>query len=68
MFHANAWSLAFSVPLAGAKFVMPGAKLDGASVFELLEAEKVTFTAAVPTVWLMLMQDMRGDRQEAARR
>ena len=59
MFHANAWSLAFSVPLAGAKFVMPGARLDGASVYELLETEKVTFSAAVPTVWLMLMQDMQ---------
>ena len=46
MFHANAWSLAFSVPLAGAKFVMPGAKLDGASVYELLEAEKVTFSVS----------------------
>ncbi len=59
MFHANAWSLAFSVPLAGAKFVMPGAKLDGASVYELLESEGVTFSAAVPTVWLMLMQHMQ---------
>jgi fatty-acyl-CoA synthase len=59
MFHANAWSLAFSVPLAGAKMVMPGARLDGASVYELLEAEKVTFSAAVPTVWLMLMQHMQ---------
>ena len=58
MFHANAWSLAFSAPLAGAKLVMPGAKLDGASVFELLEAEKCTFSAAVPTVWLMLMQHL----------
>ncbi len=59
MFHANAWSLAFSVPLAGAKFVMPGARLDGASVYELLETEGVTFSAAVPTVWLMLMQHMQ---------
>ncbi|MCB1542420.1 MAG: long-chain-fatty-acid--CoA ligase [Rhodoblastus sp.] len=64
MFHANAWSLAFSVPLAGAKFVMPGAKLDGASVYELLEAEKVTFSAAVPTVWLMLMQHMQANKVE----
>jgi acyl-CoA synthetase (AMP-forming)/AMP-acid ligase II len=56
MFHANSWSLAFSCPMRGAKMVMPGAKLDGASVFELLETEKVTFTAAVPTVWLMLLQ------------
>ena len=59
MFHANAWSLAFSSPLAGAKLVMPGAKLDGPSVYELLETEQVTFSAAVPTVWLMLMQHMQ---------
>jgi acyl-CoA synthetase (AMP-forming)/AMP-acid ligase II len=56
MFHANAWSLAFSCPMAGAKLVMPGAKLDGASVYELLDSERVTMTAAVPTVWLMLLQ------------
>lgn len=55
MFHANAWSLAFSAPLTGAKMVMPGAKMDGASIYELLEGEGVTFTAAVPTVWLMLL-------------
>jgi fatty-acyl-CoA synthase len=55
MFHANAWSLAFSAPLTGAKLVMPGAKMDGASIYELLETEGVTFTAAVPTVWLMLL-------------
>ena len=56
MFHANAWSLAFSCPMAGAKMVMPGAKLDGASIYELLDTERVTMTAAVPTVWLMLLQ------------
>jgi acyl-CoA synthetase (AMP-forming)/AMP-acid ligase II len=56
MFHANAWSLTFSCPMAGAKLVMPGAKLDGASVYELLDTERVTMTAAVPTVWLMLLQ------------
>jgi fatty-acyl-CoA synthase len=55
MFHANSWGLAFSAPMRGAKMVMPGARLDGASVYELLETEKVTFTAAVPTVWLMLL-------------
>ena len=41
MFHANSWGLAFSCPMRGAKMVMPGAKLDGASVYELLETEKV---------------------------
>ena len=56
MFHANAWSLAFSTPIAGTKLVLPGPKLDGASVFELIDTEKVTCTAAVPTVWLMLLQ------------
>ena len=56
MFHANAWSLAFSCPMAGANMVMPGAKLDGASVYGLLTTERVTMTAAVPTVWMMLLQ------------
>jgi fatty-acyl-CoA synthase len=56
MFHANAWGLGQSAPLIGAKLVMPGGKMDGASIYELLDTEKVTFTAAVPTVWLMLLQ------------
>jgi fatty-acyl-CoA synthase len=59
MFHANAWGLAFSCAAAGAKMVMPGAKLDGASVHELLESEGVTFSAAVPTVWQMLLTHLR---------
>jgi fatty-acyl-CoA synthase len=59
MFHANAWGLAFSCAAAGAKLVMPGQKLDGASVYELLETEGVTFSAAVPTVWLGLLTHMR---------
>lgn len=56
MFHANAWGLAQSAPMIGAKLVMPGGKMDGESIYELLDTEKVTFTAAVPTVWLMLLQ------------
>ena len=59
LFHANSWALAYSCPMRGAKMVMPGAKLDGASVYELLETEKVTFTAGVPTVWLMLLAYMK---------
>ncbi|MBC7769411.1 MAG: long-chain-fatty-acid--CoA ligase [Phycisphaerales bacterium] len=62
MFHANAWAIAFVAPMCGAKLVMPGAKLDGASVFELLEGEKVTFTAAVPTVWLGLLGFLRENK------
>jgi len=58
MFHANAWGIAFSAPAVGAKIVNPGPNMDGASIYELLEGEKVSFTAAVPTVWLMLLQHM----------
>jgi fatty-acyl-CoA synthase len=56
LFHANGWSLGFSTPMTGAALVLPGAKLDGASIYELLDTYKVTFTAGVPTVWLMLLQ------------
>ena len=56
MYHANAWAIAFIAPMTGAKLVMPGPKLDGASVYELLDQEKVSVTAAVPTVWLGLLQ------------
>jgi fatty-acyl-CoA synthase len=55
LFHANGWSLAFSAPMSGASMVMPGMRLDGASIYELLNAFKVTCTAAVPTVWLTLL-------------
>lgn len=56
MFHANAWSLAFSVPMAGANTVMPGALMDGKSIYQMLDEQKVSLTAAVPTIWLMLLQ------------
>jgi fatty-acyl-CoA synthase len=55
MFHVNAWGLPYSVPLSGAKLVFPGCALDGKSVYELFEAEGVTFSAGVPTVWLGLI-------------
>ncbi len=58
MFHANAWGLGQAGPMVGAKLVMPGGKLDGASIYELLDTERVSFTAAVPTVWLMLLQHL----------
>ncbi len=59
MFHANAWGIAFGGPAAGSKLVMPGAKMDGASIYELLETERVTFSAAVPTVWQGLLAHLR---------
>ena len=58
LFHANGWSFAFSAPMAGATLVLPGAKLDGPSIHELLETEGVTLTAAVPTVWLALLKHL----------
>jgi fatty-acyl-CoA synthase len=64
MFHANGWSLAFSTPMVGATMVMPGAKMDGASIYELLNTYRVSFTAAVPTVWLMLLQDLEKTGQK----
>jgi acyl-CoA synthetase (AMP-forming)/AMP-acid ligase II len=64
MFHANAWGIAFAAPMAGARLVMPGAKLDGASVHQLLEEEGVTVTAAVPTVWLGLLQYLDTDKSK----
>ncbi|MCW5680024.1 MAG: fatty-acid--CoA ligase [Xanthobacteraceae bacterium] len=62
LFHANSWSLAFSAPMTGASMVMPGAKLDGASIYELLDTFKVSVTAAVPTVWLMLLQHLEANK------
>ena len=58
MFHVNAWGLPYSVPLTGAKMVFPGPALDGKSIYELFEAEQVTFSAGVPTVWLGLLTYM----------
>src|SRR4249920_573787 len=58
MFHANSWGLAFSSPTSGSALVLPGAKLDGPSVYELLNDFKVTCTGAVPTVWLALLQHL----------
>jgi len=59
MFHANAWGLAFTAPATGAKLVMPGQRLDGPALHELIETEGVTFAAAVPTVWQTLLQHLQ---------
>jgi len=70
MFHVNAWGFPYMAPLNGAKLVLPGPGLDGASLFELLESEQVTFSAGVPTIWLGLLQFMRqsGNRFSTLRR
>ncbi len=59
MFHVNAWGIPYSAAMTGAKLVFPGPALDGKSVYELIEAEKVTFAAGVPTVWQMLLGHMK---------
>ncbi|HEY2834930.1 MAG TPA: long-chain-fatty-acid--CoA ligase [Rhizomicrobium sp.] len=62
LFHANGWGIPFTAPMAGASLVMPGPKLDGASLYELLESEKVTCSAGVPTVWLGLLQYLEANK------
>lgn len=59
MYHANAWALPFAAPMVGAKLVLPGAKLDGASLCELAESEGVTLAAGVPTVWVGFVDHVR---------
>jgi len=56
MFHANAWGVPYSGAMCGAKLVMPGAKADGQSLYELMRNEGCTFTQAVPTVWQMFFK------------
>ena len=59
MFHVNAWGIPYSAALTGAKLVFPGPALDGKSIYELIESEKVTYAAGVPTVWQMLLGHMK---------
>jgi fatty-acyl-CoA synthase len=66
MYHANAWGVAFAAPMMGAKLVMPGPKLDGESLLELIESERVTFALGVPTVWQSLLQAAESAPQRLA--
>ncbi len=59
MFHVNAWGLPYSAAMTGAKLVFPGPAMDGKSIFELIESEKVSFAAGVPTVWQMMLSHMQ---------
>ena len=59
MYHANAWGVMYSAPMVGAKLVLPGQKLDGASLHELMESEGVTYSAGVPTIWQMLLAHLK---------
>ncbi len=70
MFHVNAWGMPYACALTGAALVLPGRHLDGASMAAVLNAERVTFTAGVPTVWLGLLQYLRtsGDKLTTVKR
>ncbi|MBN9510126.1 MAG: long-chain-fatty-acid--CoA ligase [Alphaproteobacteria bacterium] len=70
MFHVNAWGTPYTAPAAGAALIMPGRHLDGASLTTLMNAERVTVSAGVPTVWLGLLQHLRtsGERLATVRR
>ena len=59
MFHVNAWGIPYSAALTGCKLVFPGPAMDGPSIYNLIESEKVTFAAGVPTVWQMLLGHMQ---------
>jgi acyl-CoA synthetase (AMP-forming)/AMP-acid ligase II len=56
MFHVNGWCIPYAAPIAGAKLVLPGQRLEGASLYELMETERVTVSAGVPTIWLSLIR------------
>jgi acyl-CoA synthetase (AMP-forming)/AMP-acid ligase II len=62
MFHVFSWGLPYGACLVGAKLVLPGAHLDGASLYDLFEKERVTFTSGVPTVWLGLLQYLQSQK------
>jgi acyl-CoA synthetase (AMP-forming)/AMP-acid ligase II len=70
MFHINGWCIPYGCLVGGAKLVLPGPRLDGASLYELMEAEAVTVSAGVPTVWLQLLlyADQHGLRFSTLRR
>ena len=62
MFHVNAWGLPYAAAMTGAKMVFPGPAMDGKSIFELIEGEKVSFAAGVPTVWQMMLSHMQAGK------
>lgn len=64
MFHVNAWGIPYASAMCGAKMVMPGARMDGESIYELMESEGVTLSAGVPTVWMMLLAYMKENNKQ----
>ena len=61
MFHVNAWGIPYCAAMSGASLVLPGPKLDPASLYALFEEEGVTFSAGIPTIWTMLLHHLRAE-------
>jgi fatty-acyl-CoA synthase len=59
MFHVNAWGIPYTAAMTGAKLVFPGPAMDGKSIYDLIENEKVSYAAGVPTVWQMMLSHMQ---------
>ncbi|HEX6571259.1 MAG TPA: AMP-binding protein, partial [Steroidobacteraceae bacterium] len=65
MFHANAWGLPYNAPMTGARLVFPGPRMgDAATLTQLMNEERVTLAAAVPTVWTMLLNHLQQSGQK----
>jgi acyl-CoA synthetase (AMP-forming)/AMP-acid ligase II len=66
MFHVNAWGLVYAAPMVGAALIFPGRRLDGPSIASLLNEERATISAGVPTVWLAVMAHLRATGERLA--
>lgn len=67
LYHATAWGLPFVAPICGSSLVLPGDKMDGASLHELIDGEGVTFTGGVPTIWTMYLAHLERTGQKPAK-
>jgi fatty-acyl-CoA synthase len=70
LYHATAWGLPFVAPICGAKIVLPGDRMDGASLHDLIQGEGVTFSGGVPTIWTMYLAHLQqtGERPTSLKR
>ena len=66
MFHANAWGLAHAGVMAGSALAFPGPQMTPAAIAELIEDEKVTLAAGVPTIWMGALDELDGPRHVVA--
>ena len=64
LFHVNAWGYPYACPIVGTSMAFPGPKLDGKSMYELIEEEGVTVTSGVPTLWLRLLEHLRATKSK----